>query len=213
MRGRQPLHVTKTRCRVVAVQSKQQKVANRRVVELVGHFGMNSNAIQRVAEQKKVTELCVVEWPDTEMIPGAKKVLRSRIPNRKRKIAAQMLHAGGSPNRIRVKDQFRVRSRTACLSPGSFHLRNQFLPAIETRIRHNPKLAFEAHGVLFTGCLTGRPQHRVCQTHRPIQPNRARIRSTSGEGISKALQERPHDGLTVPMKNASDPAQSLRLSM
>ena len=51
------------------------------------------------------------------------------------------------------------------------------------------------------------------QAHRPIQPSPVRIRSTKGKGVSKALQERPLDGLTVPMKNAGDTAQSLRLSM
>src|SRR5882762_6735319 len=66
MRGREPLHVTKTRRRVVVVQPKQQKVADRCVVELVGHFRMNSNAIQRITEQKTVTELRVVEGPDTK---------------------------------------------------------------------------------------------------------------------------------------------------
>jgi hypothetical protein len=53
----------------------------------------------------------------------------------------------------------------------------------------------------------------VRQTHRPIQPNRARIRRAKGKGIGKALQERPLDPLTVSMKEAGNAAQSLCLSM
>src|SRR5882762_2373264 len=108
MRGRQPLHVTKARCRVVVVQPEEQKIADGRVVELFGHFRMHSNAIQRVAEEEKIAKMRVVERPDAEMIPRAKKVFCSRIPNRKRKITAQMLDAGCSPSRIRVQNQFRV---------------------------------------------------------------------------------------------------------
>ena len=72
MSGRQPLDVTKACRRVIAVQAKQQKIANRDFVELFGHFRMNAYAIQRVAEQKKFTELRVVEGPDSKMIPRAK---------------------------------------------------------------------------------------------------------------------------------------------
>src|ERR1700730_11060515 len=102
MPGRQPLRVTKTRRRVVVVLPKEQKVTDRCVVKLLGHLGMHSNAIHRVAEEEKIAEVRVIERSNTEMIPRAKKVLRSRIPNRKRKIAAQMLHAGCSPRRIRM---------------------------------------------------------------------------------------------------------------
>src|SRR2546425_472581 len=72
MRGRQPLNITKARRRVVVVQPKQQKIADGRVVKLLGHFRMNSNAIQRIAEQEKISELRVVERPDSKMIPRAK---------------------------------------------------------------------------------------------------------------------------------------------
>ena len=100
MSGGQPLDVPKAGGRVVVVQAKQEKVANRGFIELFGHFRMNANAIQGVAEQKKVAELCIVKGPDSEMIPGAKEVFRARIPYRKRKISVQVLHAGCSPDRI-----------------------------------------------------------------------------------------------------------------
>src|SRR5882762_6161498 len=108
MRGWQPLDVTKAGRRVVVVQAKQQKIADRSIVELLGYFRMHSNAIQRVAEEEKIAKMRVVERPDAQMIPRAKKVFCSRIPNRKRKIAAQMLDAGCSPSRVRVQNQFRV---------------------------------------------------------------------------------------------------------
>ena len=51
-------------------------------------------------------------------------------------------------------------------------------PAIKPGIRRNPVVPFGTRGLLFAGRFPGRPQHRVRQTHRSIQPNRARIRST-----------------------------------
>jgi hypothetical protein len=112
-----------------------------------------------------------------------------------------------------MQNQFRVRKGAIRFPPGSLHLGNQFRPIIEPRIRRNPILTFEAGRLLFDRGFPGRPQHCVRQAHRPIQPDPARIRSTKSHGIYKALQERPLDGLTVPMKNAGDPAQSLRLSV
>ncbi len=70
-----------------------------------GNVGMLAQAIERVAEQKKLSQLGIVEGLHAEMIARAKQQFLARVPDRERKIPAQMLHALRAPGRIRAQNQ------------------------------------------------------------------------------------------------------------
>ena len=80
------MNVAKARRGIVAIQSKQQKISNRRIIQFASHLRVRSNAVQRVAEQKKIISLYVIKWLDTEMIARAKQVFVARIPDGEGKI-------------------------------------------------------------------------------------------------------------------------------
>src|SRR5216683_2699848 len=86
MCGRQALNVAKACSRVVIVQPKQQKIADGCLVQVARYFRVHSKAVQRVAEQKKISPLHVIKWLDTEMIASTKQFSLSCIPDRKREI-------------------------------------------------------------------------------------------------------------------------------
>ena len=71
---------------------------------------MLADAIQRVAEDKQGTDRGIVERFYSEMISRAKQLLAPRVPDTKRKIAAQMVHASRAPRGICVQDQLGIRS-------------------------------------------------------------------------------------------------------
>src|SRR5260370_923289 len=83
MCGRQALNVAKACSRVVIVQPKQQKIADGCLVQVARYFRVHSNAIQCVAEQKKISSLHVIKWLDTEMMPSTKHLSLRCIPHRK----------------------------------------------------------------------------------------------------------------------------------
>src|SRR5271154_5351433 len=58
--------------RDVAVQSKQQKVADRGVVQSFRNVGVLAQTIERVAEKKKLSELGIVEGLHPKMVARAK---------------------------------------------------------------------------------------------------------------------------------------------
>src|SRR5271156_4087298 len=110
---------------------------------------MLAQAVQRVAEQKKLAELGIVKWLHSEMIARAKQNFLARVPDREGEIPAQMLHAIRAPGRIRAQNQARIsgsapRSALALLRKFLF----QFLAAINSRIRGDPQLSVEACGLL-----------------------------------------------------------------
>src|SRR6266404_9293071 len=173
---------------------------------------MHSNAIQRVAEQKEIPALNVIKWLDPEMIPRAKQLFVARIPDGERKIAPQSLHARRAPSGIGFEEQFRVRSVWPDRPAGALQLGDKFRPAIESRVRFNPKPPIETRRLAFAERFVGGPQHCVTQPDRTIHPALAGIWATVGEKIHKGLQERLLDRRTVRVVNADDTAQPSCLS-
>src|SRR5437016_5410794 len=147
------------------------------------------------------------------MIARAKQLFVARIPDGERKIASQALHARRAPSGIGFENQFRVRSVWADRSAGALQLGDEFRPAIESRVRDNPKPPVEARRLAFAERFVGGPQHRVTQPDRTIHPTLAGIWATVGEKIHKRLQKRLVDRRTVPVVNADDTAQSSCLSI
>src|SRR5271156_5994035 len=110
---------------------------------------MLAQAVQRVAEQKKLAELGIVKRFHAEMIARAKQNFLARVPDREGEIPAQMLHAIRAPGRVRAQNQARIsgsasRSALALLREFLF----QFLTAVNARIRGDPQLSVEARRLL-----------------------------------------------------------------
>ena len=70
MRGRQALDIRKGRRRRFPVVAKQQKITDRRVVDLAGDSRVEAKAVQRVAENEPECRLGIVERLDAEMVPA-----------------------------------------------------------------------------------------------------------------------------------------------
>src|ERR1700722_12698541 len=98
MGRREPANVSKGSGGFVAVQSEQQKVAYGCFVQVRRNVRMLPQAIQDVAEQEEFAKFGVIKRPDAEMVARAKKFPFARVPDRKRKIAAQALDAVLSPD-------------------------------------------------------------------------------------------------------------------
>src|SRR5271156_2775010 len=92
----------------VAVQSEQQKIADRGVVQFFGNFRMLAQAIERVAEKKKLAQLGVVKRFHSQMIARAKQQFLPRVPDRESEIPAQVLYALHAPRGVCVQNQFGV---------------------------------------------------------------------------------------------------------
>jgi hypothetical protein len=131
---------------------------------------MLAQAIERVAEQKKLSQLGIVERLHPEMIARAKQKFLMCVPDREREIPAQMLHALRAPGGIRAQNQARVghsapRGAAALLL---LELLFQFLAAVNARVRGNPQLAVETRRLSFELRLVCGAQHGVTQAHRAL---------------------------------------------
>src|SRR6266851_6343793 len=213
MRGRQALNVAKSRGRVVVVQPKQQKIANRRVVQLPRYKRVHSNAVQRVAENKNIPHLRVVKRLDSEMIARTKQFFLGRIPDRERKIPPQVLDARCAPRSIGMQNQLSVGGVRPNLTPGSPQFGGEVLAAIDSCVRDDPKSPVETRRLIFGPRFARGLQHCMTQTNGALQPARLGIGATVGERIHLRLQKRPLNRRTVPVEDADDAAQSNRLSI
>src|SRR6266404_4228473 len=101
-----------------------------------------------------------------------KQLFVARIPDGERKIAPQALHARRAPSGIGFENQFRVRSFWPDGPAGALQLGDEFRPAIESRVRGNPKPPIETRRLAFAERFVGGPQHCVTQPDRTIQHSR-----------------------------------------
>ena len=108
MGGWKPANVSKGGGGLIAVQSKEQEVANRCVVQVSRNIGMLAQAIQDITEKEEFAKFGVVKGLDAEMVARAKKFSFARVPDRKRKIAAQTPYAIFSPDRVRTQNKIGV---------------------------------------------------------------------------------------------------------
>ena len=70
--------------------------------------GMLAQAIERVAEKKKLSQLGIVKGLHAEMIARAKQQFLARVPDRECEIPAQMLHALLAPGGVGAQNQVGV---------------------------------------------------------------------------------------------------------
>src|ERR1700674_933059 len=124
-----------------------------------------------------------------------------------------MLHARRAPSRIGMQNQFRVVSVWRNHAAGALQRGDEFHPAIESRVRGNPKSPIETCWLVFSQRFARGPQHRMTQPDRTIHPALAEIWTTVREKIYKGLQKRPLHRRTVPVVNPDDAAQSACLSL
>src|SRR5260370_17399203 len=147
------------------------------------------------------------------MIAGAKQLVVAGIPDTERKIASQVFHARRAPHRIRMQNEFRVRSVWPDRAAGALQRRGPFRPAVQPRVCSNPKSPFEIRRLSFAQRFARSPQHRMTQPDRTIHPAIAGIWATVRQKIYERLQERPLYRRTVAVVDADNAAQSTHLSI
>src|SRR5579862_1888127 len=104
MRRRQPLDVAKGCGTQVTIKAKEQKIANRSIVQSFGCLRVRTNAIQNITENKNASDFGVVKGLNPKMIARAKKCFSASVPNRECKIASKMSNAFFAPHSVRVQD-------------------------------------------------------------------------------------------------------------
>lgn len=122
-----------------------------------------------------------------------------------------MFDALRAPFRVSSKDQFRVRNAWTNVASRKIKNREQLCAAIEPGVRRDPIPVFETGGLPLGKRLFRRPQQRVAQANRSLDPGIAGIRTTVSEGIRERLQQRPVNRSTVPVINSDNSAQSVTL--
>ena len=90
--------------------SEEKEVGDSLIVEIVGHARQLAQTFDGVADDEPRSDLGVKRRPDPEVIAGADKTARPRVPDCKREIAEQMVHAGDVPFHERPQDERGVRS-------------------------------------------------------------------------------------------------------
>src|SRR5258708_8747017 len=112
-----------------------------------------------------------------------------------------------------MQNKFRVRSVWRNHVAAALQLGDEFRPAVESRVRGNPKPPIETCTLAFAKRFVCGPQHRVTQPDRTIHPALAGIRATIAKKIYDGLHKRPVNRRTVPVVTAADTAQSPCVSL
>ncbi len=112
-----------------------------------------------------------------------------------------------------MQNKFRVRSVWRNDLAAALQFGDEFRPAVESRVRGNPKPPIETCRLAFAERFVCGSQHRVTQPNRTIHPALAGVRATVAEKIYEGLQKRPVNRRTVTAVNADDTAQSACLSI
>jgi hypothetical protein len=115
VRGQQSPHIAESGGCVIKVQPKEQKIADCSFIKLVRHLWMQPHAIQNAAEYELIVEVRVIKRLNAEMITSAKESFSAAVPDRKREVASQMMHALRTPRCIGTKNQIGVCCKTAAV--------------------------------------------------------------------------------------------------
>ena len=95
---------------------------------------MAAHRVQDIAENKNAIEERVVKRFYSEVIAGAEERASFGVPNCKRKIAAKLFDASGSPSRISVQQQLRIVRDGGYLRAGCREGGDKFGASIEPHI-------------------------------------------------------------------------------
>jgi hypothetical protein len=174
---------------------------------------MGPHAIERIAEDEKIAHIGVIERLDAEMVSGAEESFPARVPDGKRKIAAQVLDARLAPRRERVKDQLRIRRAISDFLALLLKLCLEFAPAIDARVGRDPELPVEARRLAIAEGFVRGSQQRMTESDGPICPHFAAIRPAIGEKLGERLQQRAIRWSSVLSKNSDDAAHRVCVSI
>src|SRR5258707_14972058 len=119
------------------------------------------------------------------MIARTKQLFVARIPNREGKIAPQVLNARRAPRRVSVQKEFRVRSTRPNHPAGPLQFAGQFLSAVQSRVRDDPKSPLKTRRLAFLQRFARGPEHRMAQPDATFHPAFAGIGSTVSEKIDE----------------------------
>ena len=141
------------------------------------------------------------------MIARAEQDFSPPVPDGKRKITAQVLHASFAPRGIGVQDQLGIRRCLPNLAPGVGEFRFEFGAAVDPRVGGNPELAIETGRLVFGQRFIRGSEQRVAESDRTIGPHLARIRTAIGKKVRERLQQWAIHWSTVAPENSHDAAQ------
>ena len=208
MGGRQPPDVAK-RCGVdLLVDTEQQEVGDRRIVQFARHPRVQADAVECVAEDNRLPELRIKERLDAQLIPRAEQTLSRLVPDGKREVAEQPADAIFTPYSVGAENQFDVRrvEGDVLLAPRP-EVGDETLSGIDARIGDDPSLVVEREWLRLANRLLGDPQQRMTQADvvpapragRPDPETQVRRHSTEQAAI---------DWRSVQIQNADNAAHA-----
>ena len=131
---------------------------------------------------------------------------RERVPNRKGKVAEQVMDAARVPHPVGMEDQVRVvcmRELAACIG---FELMDELLTRVDPGIRRDPNAAIQTPRLLLFRHLDGGSQHCMSQAHMGIGPALLGIRTSKGHVLRHFAQQTWIDWCAIKVDNANNAA-------
>ena len=144
---------------------------------------MESEAIQRIAQQKSVRRLRVKERLDPEMVAGTEEVLAVPIPDREGEVADQVLNASSPQAWYACRISSGSVAPSRIVRPLAVSDRIEISPAIHPRIGGDPDPAVQTAGLLLVLGFPGGAQHRVAEAHVAVDPDGLGIRAAEGHEV------------------------------
>jgi len=174
---------------VVHVGSKEKKVGNGNLVDTPSDAGMPPQDFQGVADEQGISGVHVVEWFDTEVIPGTKQLSPFAVPDCKRKIPKKMIDTFGSPSVVGVQNQFGVRDGE-CFARFTvqFQTAHQPLPIVDTCISGDPDVSIQTAGLAFSIGLECGFEQCVAETDTTVHPYVLSVRPAKCHRFGHPLQ-------------------------
>src|SRR6185295_2097536 len=102
------MYLSKGRRFEILVQAESEVIGDRSYVQLIAYRRVQTNHVQRVAQNKRVADAGVIKRLHTESITRAEQRARRFVPDRKREIADEVIETTFLPHVIRKQDQLGV---------------------------------------------------------------------------------------------------------
>lgn len=112
---------------------RHQVIGNAPLIDLMGHLRQHQNRPRLGCQDKEAPRhMVVVEGPHAELVSGAEHRPSARVPNGKREITQEAVHACCAPGEVGLQDQPGVTDHVRPF--GHPQRREQFLAVIEPHI-------------------------------------------------------------------------------
>src|SRR5579864_1832257 len=143
---------------------------------------MQTEAIERVAEEDAAPDLCVVERLHAEVIPRAEEATSRTVPDGECEVAEQAPYALLAPGAVRAEDQLSIWSIRREIGLACPERRDEILPRIDPSVGHNPLAPVERERLLRARGFLGDSQHCVPKTDGGRRLHTTCVRTSKREG-------------------------------